>query len=44
MKTVDILTALNYRADYSGRIGAGLLLWLTFSKATKCAGTYALMS
>lgn len=26
MKTVDILTALNYRADYSGRIGAGLLL------------------
>lgn len=27
MKAVDILTALNYRADYSGRMVPGLFLW-----------------
>lgn len=27
----DKLTALNYRADYSGRMAPGLLLWLTFT-------------
>lgn len=32
MKAVDILTALNYRADYSGRMAPGLFLWLTFTK------------
>lgn len=32
MKAVDILTALNYRADYSGRMAPGLFLWLTFIK------------
>lgn len=44
MKTVDILTALNYRADYSGGIGAGLFLWHTLSKVTKCARTYTLVT
>lgn len=44
MKTVDILTALNYRSDYSGRIGAGLLLCHFGECEPKCAGTYALMS
>lgn len=29
MTAVDILTALNYRADYSGRMAPGLFLWLT---------------
>lgn len=29
---VDTLAALNYRADYSGRMAPGLFLWLTFTK------------
>lgn len=36
MKAADALTALNYRADYSSRMAAGLFLWLTFTM-TKCA-------
>lgn len=32
MKAVDILTALNYRADYSGSVAPGLFLWLTFTE------------
>lgn len=32
MKAVDILAALNYRADYSGRMAPGLFLWLTLTK------------
>lgn len=32
MTAVDILAALNYRADYSGRMAPGLFLWLTFTK------------
>lgn len=34
MKAVDTLAALNYRADYSGRMAPGLFLWLTFTECT----------